>query len=264
MSRSPEYGLGLVLSGGGTRGVAHAAIIKGLLDEGLVPEVVSGASAGALIGALYASGYKPRHMVKFFQNVELFDPKALSWNLTGIINADGFEETLMGYFPDNEFEKLKCPLHVMTTNLLTGEGEVFNRGQLVRPLMASAAVPGIFSPVTIGAGLYADGGIYSNFPVKPLVRKCKMLIGVYVHPLSAMKPDELRNPFDILQRAYDVSRTAAVRSLFRYCDYVMIPEGMEAYGIFDLERMDTIYGLGEQAIQREIKGIKKLARQLLS
>ncbi|MEM6629499.1 MAG: patatin-like phospholipase family protein [Bacteroidota bacterium] len=255
-----HYKLGLVLSGGGTRGVAHAGILKVLLAAGIKPQVLSGASAGAIISTLYAGGYSPEEMRDFFKQEDIFDRRKLAFAFPklGLVDLEAFRELFQAYFPEDRFEALSHPIYIMTTNLLTGKAEVFSEGELITPILASCAVPGIFSPIEIDKAPHGDGGIFSNFPSDPLIGKCEALLGIYVHPLETLDAKSLRNPIDVLSRAYDISRSAAVHYKFSDCDHVIIPEDIHPYGVFDTDHIDEIFEAGVRAGEAALAQIREV------
>jgi predicted acylesterase/phospholipase RssA len=192
--------LALVLSGGGARAVAIIGVIQRMDELGLRVDSITGTSAGALMGALTACGFSGKEIEELFSRVDFnrafLDPLLrnpgrtlqedeaengtfLSIQTDGgrpsfaLSLRDGVEiqRTLEGllargaYFSGGRFDALKFPLRVVATNLETGQGRVFDDGDLVEVLRASMAVPGAFSPVLIGGQHYVDGALVENLPV---------------------------------------------------------------------------------------------------
>ena len=151
--------IGLVLSGGGVKGIAHIGVIKALSERGIYADVISGVSAGALVGSLYASGLTPAEMLLFFKETPLLKYNLLTMNKPGLFDTDKYVYFLKEYLPQHTFEALERKLVVVATNLEKGVAEFFNKGSLLKPVVASAALPPVFSPVLIQGQLYADGGI---------------------------------------------------------------------------------------------------------
>ena len=141
--------LGLVLSGGGMRGAAHIGAIKALEEHNLYPTHIAGTSAGAIVGALYAYGYKWEDILKFFKSVQILDIKKYALNKPGFIDAEKFYPEFKNYIINDDFSFLKKDLSITATNILNGNLEIFDKGELIRPILASAAMPGIFAPVKI-------------------------------------------------------------------------------------------------------------------
>ncbi len=249
------YKIGMVLSGGGMRGLAHAGILQAFEEENIKPDIISGASAGSIVGALYAKGYSPTEIKTFFQKDDIFSYRSFSLGKAGILRTEPFRSFLEPYLPEDSFDALRHPLYITTTDLLTGKPVVFESGELIQPILASCAIPGIFAPVPYKDFLLGDGGIYSNLPTEPLKNTCEFLIGIYVHPLGEINTKDLNNPLDVINRAYDISRTAAVQSKFDACDYVIIPKDIEPYGVFDSNHTEEMYEAGLMAGRKAVKEI---------
>lgn len=244
---------GLVLSGGGYRGAAHIGAIKALEEHGIFPEVISGTSAGALVGALYANGYNYQEMLEFFRNVKIFTFSRFSRRKPGFVDTDSFYDFLKEYFPHNQFETLQKKLFVTATNLTDGKIAIFKEGELVPALLASASFPGVFSPVTIDGVLYADGGILDNFPITPLQNDCDIIYGVDVSPLKNMSPRRLNNFYGILERAYHLRMFHNSKEKFAMCDVVINPSELSRYSVFNSSHIDRIFEIGYLATSEKLK-----------
>ena len=136
--------IGLVLSGGGVRGMAHIGLIQALEEHGISALTVSGSSIGALVGALYANGNSVEDMLSLFKETPLFRYNFLTIVKPGFINTDRYFDVFKGYFPENSFDALERRLTVVATNLQKGELRYFSEGELIPPLLASAALPPVF------------------------------------------------------------------------------------------------------------------------
>ncbi len=142
--------VGLALSGGGYRGIAHIGAIRAMEEYGIKPHYISGTSAGAIVGALYAAEYSWQEILDIFLNISIFSFSNYALRKPGIIDSDKFYDTFIEYFPDDNFDVLKEKLFIAATNLIASESKIFHEGELIRPLLASSVVPGIFSPVAFG------------------------------------------------------------------------------------------------------------------
>lgn len=251
----PTYGL--VLSGGGVRGVAHIGVIKALEEHGIRPSFISGASCGAIVGAFYAAGHSWEETLAFFHSVSLFTWGKYAHGKPGMLDADKFRAGFEPFFPEDGFEALKKKLFVVASDIIKGRSRVFQEGPLIRTLLASSAVPGVFSPVEIDDSLYSDGGITNNFPVEPLLASCDRIIGVFVNPLKQVTAHELRTSFAVLERAFSMDRTSHSIRKFDDCDLVISPESLAAFGTFSTQHVDEIFRIGYEAAQRKLEAYEK-------
>src|SRR5690606_20960437 len=110
--------IGLVLSGGGIRGMAHIGLIKAMREHGIEAEMVAGTSVGALVGALYANGNSTESMLNFFRETPLFQYSFFAINKPGFIDTERYINIFKDFFPKDTFESLEKPLFVVATDLL--------------------------------------------------------------------------------------------------------------------------------------------------
>jgi len=236
--------IGLVLSGGGVKGVAHVGIIKALLERDIYPDIVSGASAGAVVGALYANGISPIDMLAFFKETPLLKYNLLTINKPGLFDTNKYLMFFEKYFPSNAFESLEKQLHIVATNLQTGEPEFFSKGKLLKVILASAALPPVFSPVSINGTLYADGGIMNNFPVEPLMASTEFIIGSYTTAMKTIGRGELKNSFQLSQRANLLMLHSNVRGKLHIPDLLFTPKNIDLIGVLDKKGLEKAYTIG--------------------
>ncbi|HJV90088.1 MAG TPA: patatin-like phospholipase family protein [Holophagaceae bacterium] len=191
--------IGLALSGGGARGIAHVGLLQRLEEEGYPITSLTGTSIGALVGSLYAVGYSPREIEALFTRVDFerafldtlrrlpgetldeqeqrsgspitLDWDTGGWRLTQGVSGVHVQRTLEGlfirasHFGQGRFDAFRVPLRVVATNLQTGEGRAFAEGELAEAVRASMAVPGGFKPVMIQGQPWVDGALVENLPV---------------------------------------------------------------------------------------------------
>ena len=244
---------GLILSGGGYRGIAHIGVIRAMEEAGLTPDSIAGTSAGAVVGALYASGLSTDEMLEFFKGLQLFSIGNYAFGKPGWLDPDNFYESFRDFLPVDNFNALKIPLKVTATNILNGELEVFQEGPLVRPLLASAAFPGIFAPVEIGEGYYVDGGVLNNFPADLLREEAGFLIGVYVNPFEEVRRTEIKNSITVLERVLKLKTAQESIAKFELCDLVVYPTNLRKYSTFLEKDLDTIFDLGYREAKKQIR-----------
>lgn len=252
---------GLVLSGGGIKGMAHLGLIKALREHDVKFDCIAGSSAGALTGALIAAGHSPEESLEFFKATPLFSIYYYSTSKPGLLDSEKFRPIFEKYFPDDAFEILNEPLFVTTTNLEIGNWEVHNSGPLINVLLASASLPPVFSPMLIDGAMHADGGIMNNFPLEPLQEHCNFLIGSYVHPISPIKGSDVKSSMQVAMRAMDLSRFAIVQPKLASCHFLFAPPGIEAIGMLDRKAIDKSFNLGYENACNEMPKLQKLLKK---
>jgi NTE family protein len=158
--------IGFALSGGSTYGAAHVGVMEVLEENGIQPDMIAGTSAGALVGAAYCAGIPLQEIKTLFLTMGWPTLLRLSIrNPRSIFDTQPMEEFLRKKIGDIEFKDLKIPFAAVACNIHTGERVVLNSGPVAPAVRASAAIPGLFSPVEIDGRLLVDGGIVDNLPV---------------------------------------------------------------------------------------------------
>ena len=163
--RSPTWGL--ALGGGAARGFAHVGVLQVLEENGLRPAVVTGTSAGSLVAALYATGMKAQELERLALSME--EATLTDWSLPilgrGVLRGDALERYVRQAVGGKSLEQMALPLGILATDLQTGRGVLFRRGDTAIGVRASSAVPGVFTPVLISGREYVDGGLVAPVPV---------------------------------------------------------------------------------------------------
>jgi len=237
-----KYKYGLVLSGGGTRGFAHLGAIKALEENGIKPDIISGVSAGSIVGALYADGQDADKALKALISKNLLGFLRLMFPKAGLIKMTGFERTLRKTLQAKRFEDLNIPLIVHAVNINKVEYTRFDKGDLIQAIKASSSIPVIFPPVKIDGYQYLDGGIVNNFPVEPLVDVCDTIIGINVNPLG--EEFNINNLKTIAIRSFHLSMRNHADSRKDKCDIYIEPEGLQKFGFLDLSSAEKIFEIG--------------------
>jgi NTE family protein len=164
--RSDRPVIALVLGSGGARGFAHVGVIKALEEGGIEADIVTGASSGAVVAALYASGYRAGRIERIALEVEqgeLVDLVAIG---KGWVKGEALQEFVNRMVEDQPIERLPRRFAVVATAAKSGRLTVFNRGNTGIAVRASASVPNVFVPPVINGEEYLDGGLLSPVPVK--------------------------------------------------------------------------------------------------
>ena len=245
-----KYRLGLVLSGGGARGFAHPGALKAIEDFGLRPDIISGTSAGALAGILYADGYSPEEIVNLFVGKEFREFVEIKVPVTAIFGTSGLRRFLKKHIRSKKFEDLQIPVKVITTNFDEGKIVIFDQGPIIDPLIASCSIPIVFNPVVINGVSYVDGGICKNFPVSTIRSLCNKIIGVNVSPLVSKKYS--KNLMHIAERTYHyMSRTNTLLDK-TLCDVLIEINDLYNLKVFDLDNSGKIFKIGYDASRQAI------------
>ncbi|MCD4683849.1 MAG: patatin-like phospholipase family protein, partial [Bacteroidales bacterium] len=222
--------IGLVLSGGGAKGIAHIGILKAMEKEGIRPDYITGTSMGSIIGGLYALGYSADQLDTIIRQIDWGE--ALSNNIqlqyiayeekeyynrylielpfengklklpSGVIHGQMLGEMLARYaWPAKDytsFDEFPIPFRCVATDVGTGKPIVFSEGSLAMAMRASMAIPTAFTPVDLDSTLAVDGGVVNNFPVEEVIEMgADIVIGVSVGD-GLIPAKELSGMTDIL------------------------------------------------------------------
>jgi len=253
-----EKKIGIALSGGGARGIAHIGVLQALEDHGFQPSAISGASAGAIVGCLYAAGKSPVEILAFVKKASLFKLLKVSLPYSGLTNLSHLRTMLEDQIEEDRFEALKKPLHIAISNLNTGNLELKNKGELFRVVMASSSIPLVFQPVEIDGEMYVDGGLLGNMPTAPLKGKVDIIVGVNVMPHIEVEKKSVKSVFGIAQRCFDLSILANTRPSIELCDLLIEPKAVQSYNIFNLNKYQKLYDIGYQAMEEKMEEMKQL------
>lgn len=223
--------IGLALSSGGAKGIAHISLIKGLEENNIKLNSISGSSIGSIIGAFYAIGYTGKEMSEIAESIKKEDIKKIfsrTIPLRSLLKNNGVRNFLNKYFKNKRFEDLKINFSIVTTNLNTGESIIINKGYLVDAIMSSIAIPGVFEPVKRNHQVFVDGGVSTPILLSPLKDECDFIIASVIRQKDKgfVHSDSFVNRIPFL----DVSLKSA--SIMQ--DYLMI-------NYLNLEKPDFIF-----------------------
>ena len=160
--------LGLALGGGAARGFAHIGVIQVLEENGIKPDMVVGTSAGSVVAAFYASGKTGAQLQWLADSMD--ESQLTDWTVPfmsrGMLRGEALGRYINTQLNGAKIEDLKIPLGIVATDLQTGDGILFRRGDIATAVRASSAVPSVFEPVRIGNKDFVDGGLVSPVPVR--------------------------------------------------------------------------------------------------
>lgn len=256
-----RYALGMVLSGGGARGLAQVGVLKALTENDIEPQVLAGTSAGAIVAALYAAGYSSEESLRFFVEKSPLRFSMLSLAKPGIFDTEKVVGDFLEYFPDNSFEALAKPIYLAATEIVEAKPEIFAAGPLIPAILASASTPLVFAPTEIDGHYYSDGGITNNFPVEPLLGHCDRILGLYATPLRRIGEQDLRNSLAVSLRAFEIGMYYSSRRKFHHCDLLLCPDELSRFGTFDTKYFEEILEIGYRAACDQMEKILEICGQ---
>lgn len=233
---------GLVLSGGGARGICHLGVIKALQESGVRIDCVAGTSAGALTGVLFCYGYAPDEILEIIEKTSFFRSLRIAWTLKGLLNIDGLKDVLSRYLPSDSFSSLRIPLVVAATDIKRGRIEYFSQGELIAPLLCSSCVPAVFNPYRFNGALYIDGGVLDNLPSKAIHDKCDFIIGSHCNFISS--EFDVRNLRSVVERSLLMAINGNSTISKSLCHVLIEPPEVGKYSGFDLGKAREIFKIG--------------------
>lgn len=282
--------VGLVLSGGGAKGLAHIGALKVIEEAGVKIDYIGGSSMGAIIGALYASGYSATELDSIFKRIDFsrliqdnlprsaktFYEKDDSERYALTLPFDNFKIAvppaysggqniynelvqLLYHVKDiKDFNKLPIPFVCIATDVETGEEVVLNKGYLPEAIMASGTLPSLFEPANVDGKVLIDGGVVNNYPVENIkALGADVIIGVDVqHGLS--NRDELLSATEILLQINNFRSVAAMEEKLKLTDIYIRPD-MSDFTVLDFDQRSTIVRLGETAAHEKYTSLKELS-----
>lgn len=257
MEATPKpYKIGLALSGGGAKGFAHLGVFKLLEESGLKPDIISGTSAGSLMGVLFADGYSADEIKNMFIGREFSEFAQLQIPKSGLFNYDRFQEFLKRHLRSKRIEDLPIPTVIVATDLDRGCSHEFRSGPIVEAVTASCCMPIVFSPILINNVHYVDGGLFRNFPVSTIRDECEYVIGVNVSPLIPQRYKQTL--LHIAERTYHYVFKANAIEDRELCDILIEAKEVGLYKTFDLENINLISEIGYEAA---VKAFQKVIQE---
>jgi len=278
--------IGLALGGGGARGAAHIGVLQVLHNNGVVPDVIGGTSAGALIGAMYAATQDPEwvdkrfreflsseayeemgvsrlqsdqnpesvigQVTKFVQNRLVF---AMALTRTSIIKKDRLAKAFDYLIPVKTFEELKIPLNVYATDLHSGETICYNSGDLIDAVTQSGSIPGFVEPTEDEEKLIVDAGVSAPLPVCELKDKADYIIGVDISRGAPKEPMKKINIIEIITRSERITSQYYTNLLSKRADFLIRPDVLGLHWSA-FNKYDVLVENGIQAAEDKISDLK--------
>jgi len=262
--------IGLALSGGAARGLAHVGVLDVLQKEGIPIDMIAGTSSGAVMGAVYASGQDTSKMIENaldagWKRIPMIDP---SFPKTGFIKGRKIKNLLSSFLGGNiRFSDLKLPFACVATDIDTGEEIVINSGSVSDALRASISIPGIFTVVKREGRYLVDGGLTTPVPVNVVKQMgADFIIAVNVNPdvsdrMGKTSQERVRahkepNIFQIMMQSIYITTYSLARTSLIDADIVIEPD-LTNIGAGDFSKAQELITRGQQAAQNAIPEIKR-------
>ena len=286
---APRKKIGLVLSGGGAKGLAHIGVLKVLEEQGIKIDFIGGTSMGAVVGGLYAAGYNafqidslfhktdfdklmsdyiPRTSKNFyekrndeqyaialpFSNLKLSIPTSFS---KGVYMYSLLNKLTYKFRHTTDFNQLQTPFLCIATNIETGEQVLLNKGYLAQAIMASATFPTLFSPIEVDGKMLMDGGVANNYPIVELKNLgADIIIGVDVQD-DLKKRENLKDATRILVQIANLQMIEKMKKKKALTDIYIKPD-VSKYSVISFKEGDSISSAGAIAAQKVVALLKPL------
>jgi NTE family protein len=254
---SSRPGVALALGGGFARGFAHLGVLQVLEENHIAISHIAGTSVGSILGAAYASGAPLAQIMATCRTLKFRDIARWHVSRLGLASNHRLADLIERVFVSQTFEKLKIPMAVVATNLNSGEAVVFTEGNLIDPIRASCAFPGIFDPVEIGTRWLVDGGLIAPVPTQA----ARNMGAKYVVGVSVGMPEgdrgKPKNIFQVVSRAVCAAQKHQLEIWERHADLIIRPD-VHSLAWDDFHRADEAIEAGKIAAKIALPRILKL------
>jgi NTE family protein len=264
--------VGLALSSGGARGIAHVGVLHVLEEEGIPIDLVAGTSAGSLFGALYAAGLSLDEITDFALGLkDKVDLRGWLWDFnlpprSGLIRGQRTLNYIDKTLGSKTFSDLKVPLYIVAADILSGEEVIFDSGSVAEAVRASLSVIGVFSPAFVQGRYLIDGGAVNPVPTDILAQKdADIIIASSVissleeqaHYRRARKGEASPNFLGVVMNMMGIIEREIIKTKMMPVDVVINPR-VGIYSFIEFDKAKGLIRLGEEAAQEEIGRIKEL------
>jgi NTE family protein len=253
---SPDHPiLALALGGGAALGFAHIGVLQVLEEEGIVPDMITGASMGSIVGGYYCAGVPLDKIAEEAEGLNIFN--LMDWKLGGL----GFFEwkkvrkRMAPLLGNKLLEDTKPALICVATDLHTGERVALREGELVKAMLASATIPGLYRPVEWEGRLLIDGGLVDEVPIYAAREAgADIVIAIDVsHPLLG---NEMNGPIDVMRQAYFIIQKHNVNERRHMAD-VLIRPNLEGQSFHSFGEIDSLVQIGREAAIEALPAIRE-------
>lgn len=279
--------LGIALSGGGIRGIAHAGVLQALEENGIKPDIIGGASCGSIVAAMYAMGYSPYHIFILCKRYGKIIAKANAMpilsgihnsicnkkiSLSGLNNGEKMEEIcdkMAGRRDIRSIKDIKIPIVIPTVDMVSGKEYVFTNNipnkkykekeyidnvNIGRAIRASSSFPAYFSPCKHGGCAFMDGGVLNNVPADEVrLQGADNVIAVKFHSDQITEDSNL---MDVAMKCIDIMGSKISEKSLNMSDYIL-DVYTDKVGLLDYQKVDKCFEYGYNAVIENLEEIKK-------
>jgi NTE family protein len=258
MSPSSRKGIGLALSGGAARGIAHIAVLEVLEQDDIPIQAIAGTSAGSIVGALYAAGMPLAEIKRVLLHAKWRDILSFSIPKMGLISSEGIFRFMEEVLPVKKFSSLSIPLAVVATDLRSAEKVVLTSGSIARAVQASCSLPVIFTPTEINRRILVDGGVASQVPVRAVREELgvKRVVAVNVN-YRAFETERFDSVIKVATHLSMMWASRNAREEEKLAD-VVIPVNAKGISLYDLSRAEELLRRGRKAAEDKLEVIRRL------
>lgn len=258
MTEGTRPRVGVALSGGIAKVVAHVGILRAFDEAGVPVDAIAACSGGSIIGAFYAAGWSPEQMTDVARHLSWKKLTRVTLPRMGLLSNERMETFVTERLGDIRFEDLRIPFAVVAANLSTGKKAVFRSGRIGPPIRASCSIPQLFAPVELDGQLIADGGLVEYLPVETLDElECDLKIGINLGGIRDWHAKDPKNLFEVALRVVGFVSQRNARLSENHADYVIRPD-LSGFGPYDLDRSEDLIRVGYEYGKRAAPDILAL------
>ncbi|HFC8829878.1 TPA: patatin-like phospholipase family protein [Neisseria subflava] len=252
----PKATVALALGGGASKGFAHIGIIKVLKENNIPIKIVTGTSAGSIVGSMYASGMSPDRLELEAEILGKTDLVDLTLSTSGFIKGEKLQNYINRKVGNRPMQQFPIKFAAVATDFEIGKPVVFNVGNAGQAVRASASIPNVFQPVVIGSRKYVDGGLSQPVPVSAAKKLgANFIIAVDISARPAKNVSQ--GMFSYLDQTINVMSQTALRQELGQANVVIKPQVLELGSIGGFDQKQRAIQLGEQAARAALPEIKR-------
>ncbi len=251
---------GLALGAGSTKGLAHIGVLQVLEQNGIIPDMVSGSSMGAIVGAIYCAGTDLEMLEKYACSLQMRQYYDISSRLHGgLLKGDKLQDMIRMLTHDRDFEQTRIPFLCTAVDADSGRLDILDSGKLHPAVRASMSLPAVFRPVRLNGKTYIDGGVIERVPCKALRdRGMDVVIGVDVGYQGGAENTSGMNAYDLINHTIHIMQWEIMKGRRQQADLMLVPKVQHIRGYFQMEGAADTIAEGRRACSEALPEIRRL------